>query len=175
MMLQNLAFTCPYLSSELLPKAIVSTVLIFTGSLTALVIWVILLRRLITLADGKNSLKHIIVWLFPIPVLNLLWIPWAIITSNYLVEKIEDKYFKVNAINSAAGVKILSVPLLILYLFWTVLGLIVWSFLPKQLEHYVIALYVGTVLLCILIVFGFYLAYLAVFVDKFWHLVKNKR
>lgn len=167
MITQNILFTCPILSMELKTKALVVLLAIILGSLVAFAGWLLLISRLITLAEGKKSVKHYLLWGFVVPYLNLLWVPWVLITCNGLVTKIQDKYIRINALQHAAGVQILSVPLLILYLFWTVLGIILWKLMPSQIEHYDYLLYFGTIVISVLIVFSFYLVYLALFVNRF--------
>jgi hypothetical protein len=173
MIMLNSLVTCLFFSTDLVPKAIATSLLMLLGSIIVLTAWVILLRRLIILADGSRSIRRYVLWGFLVPGVNLVWIPWAIISGNHLVRKTEDNFINVNAVNHSSGVQILSVPLLLMYLFWTVLGLIVWSFLPKQIEQSVLAMYTGTILISILIVFGVYLVYLAMFVHKFWINLKS--
>ena len=165
-MLSHLLLKLPLIHKELFTQALISFGLLVLGSLLSLVIWVLLVSQLIFLAEGKKSLKHYFIWTIIVPFLNLLWVPWAIISTNYLVKKTQDNYFKVNAINSAMGIQILSIPLLILYLFWGVIAFIMRGSLFNLSNYPDSMMYVSVVLSCILIVFGFYLVYLSLFVGK---------
>lgn len=167
MIQQNLMFTCPLLAAELDTKTIVAILVVLVGSVIAFISWLLMLSRLITLAEGKKSINHYLMWSFLIPFVNLLWLPWTLIVTNGLILKAQDNFHKINAINTGAAVQILSVPILILYLFWTVLGIIVGRFLPAQMDRYDLILHVSIILTCVLIVLCFYLIYLAFFVHKF--------
>jgi len=156
---------------DMVARAYTSLGLLMLGALIVLVSWVILLRQLILIAHGRKSSQKFVVWFFLIPVLNLLWIPWALIASNGYIKKAQLKFIHVDTLLPGLGVQILAIPILVLYLFWGVMVLAFHEGIAANLTHYETVLYLGIILISLFIVFGFYLAYLGMFVHK----VKSSR
>ncbi|MDD2228955.1 MAG: hypothetical protein PHY48_06055 [Candidatus Cloacimonetes bacterium] len=165
-MLSNLMLTVPFFHRELLSKPVLTSLLVMAVSFAAFITWLVLLSQLIVLADGKKSKKRYLVWTFIIPYLNLLWIPWALICSNGCIKKAQENYYKVNVYEAAVGIHILSIPLLILYLFWGVICIIMHKPILNQIKGMEVLLPSGIVIICILIVALFYLINLSIFVTK---------
>jgi len=154
------------IARDMLARAYTSLSLLTLGSLIVLISWVILLRQLIVIAHGRKSPQQYMVWSFLIPVLNLLWIPWALIASNGYIKKAQLKFIHVDTLLPGLGVQILAIPILVLYLFWGVIVLAFYDGMAANLSHYETVLYLGIILISLFIVFGFYLAYLGMFVHK---------
>ncbi|HNQ43386.1 MAG TPA: hypothetical protein PKI59_03115, partial [Candidatus Cloacimonadota bacterium] len=79
---------------------------------------------------------------------------------------IDEKYYRANLYQAAAGIHILSVPLLILILFWSILGFILRNNLMHILQNPEEALYINIIVMSMLILMGFYLAHLLGFILK---------
>lgn len=154
------------LSGNMLPKALMSIGLISLGGLAILIVWISLLYQLISNAEGKKSLHHFLLGGILIPYLNLLWIPWALIAGNSYVKKAQLRFIHVDTLNPGMGIQILSIPLLVLYLFWTVLILFFHQGLTANLSSYDIALYLGVIIISVMIVLAFYLVNLVLFLNK---------
>lgn len=166
MILHNVIRFYANLSGDMLPKALLSIGLISLGGLAILITWISLLYRLISIAEGKKSPQHFLLGSIVIPYLNLLWIPWALIAGNGYVKKAQLRYIHVDTLNPGMGIQILSIPLLVLYLFWTVLILFFHKDLTANLSSYDIALYLGVIIISMMIVVAFYLVYLVLFLNK---------
>ncbi len=166
MILHNVFRFYANLSGDMLPKALMSIGLISLGGLAIIVIWISLLYRLISIAEGKKSAHHFLLAGIVLPYLNLLWIPWALISANGYIKKAQLSYIHVDTLNSAMGVQILSIPLLMLYIFWTVLILFFRKSLTVNLSSFDIALYLGVIVISLMIVVAFYLVYMVLFLNK---------
>jgi amino acid transporter len=158
--------TIPFFRGDFTAKPVFVSTLILAVCIAAFITWIVLLYQLIVIAEGKKTPKRFLVWTFLIPYANALWVPWALISSNGYIKKAQENYYKVNAYESAIGTHILSIPLLILYLFWGVIGFIMRKTLVHQLQDIEVLLPIGIVAICILIVALFYLINLSIFVSK---------
>ena len=162
----NLLLSCPFVQWSTLHTIVTGTTVMVAGAAIVFLIWIALQDQLIVLAKGKKSLHRIIILTFLIPYLNLLWIPWALISSIGYIKSILSKYYKVNALSAGLGAETLAIPLLVLYVFWTTIAYIMWGSLGKIHYQPEDVMYITVVIVCILIVFAFYLVYLSLFVTK---------
>ena len=165
-MLGSLLIAIPFFRGDLTAKPVFTMAIITAVCITALVTWVVLLFNLVHLAEGKKTRNWYITWTFLIPYLNLLWIPWALISSNGFLKRAQLNHYKVNAYDNAIGAQILSVPLLVLYLFWGVIGIILHNNIIRQIHNIEVLLPIGIVVICILIVGLIYLINVSLFVHK---------
>lgn len=159
-------FSCPLQAAKLDIKLLVYALIIISGCLISLAIWVSDMFRLIRFTTPVHSPHRYILWSFIIPGLNLLWIPWALIFSSYFTRKAQEKYSSQFLFNPGAGISILTVPLLVLYLFWGTIVLVTFRALLKFRNEYEIFIYASIVVVCFLIVFVSYLLYFSVFVHR---------
>ncbi|PKN73377.1 MAG: hypothetical protein CVU50_03550 [Candidatus Cloacimonetes bacterium HGW-Cloacimonetes-3] len=165
-MLKSLLLAIPFFRGDLTAKPVFVSTVILAVCITAFITWVVLMSYLVLMADGKKTRNWYLIWTFLIPYINILWVPWALISSNGFLKRAQQNYYKVNAYESAIGVQILSIPLLILYLFWSVIALILRTTIINQLQNIEMLLPIGIVVICILIVALIYLINLSVFVHK---------
>jgi len=140
---------------------------IVAGVLISLTIWISDLIKLLRLSFESGNPYKFIVWSFLIPVLNLLWVPWALITANFCVKKTQERYVSQFLFNSGAGITILSVPLLVLYLFWGTIILITHEYILANMKNFEIVMYSSIVVICFLIVFVSYLVYFSIYVYRY--------
>lgn len=177
-MLNSLLLAIPFFRGDFTAKPVFVSTVLMAVCITAFITWVILMSQLVFMADGKRTRNWFLVWTFLIPYLNILWIPWALISTNGYLKRAQRNYYKVNAYDNAVGVQILSVPLLILYLFWSVIAIIMHKTIVYQMQNIEVLLPIGIVVICILIVALFYLINLSMFVHKvrkFKHTHPGKR
>ncbi len=165
-MTQNLLLSCPLLAANLSFKMVVFALIIGTGCLISLIIWIFDLYRLIKQTTNKRSIHRWLLWSFLVPGLNLLWAPWALIFANRFVKQAVDMYETRYLDGPGSGVSILSLPLLILCLFWGTILMISYRFLLQMRTHDEIFIYASIVIVCILIVFVTYLVYFSIFVYR---------
>lgn len=154
------------LSGDTLAKALMSMGLVSGGIILILILWISLLYRIIDISEGQKSWQKFLLATVFIPYLNLLWIPWALIAGNAYIKKVQMKYIHTDTLNPAMGARILSIPLLVLYLFWAVLFCFFHRNITANLSPYDVALYLGVIIFSMLILVGFYLVYLVLLVNK---------
>lgn len=162
----NLLFSCPLLAVNLSFKMVVFGLIISVGCLISLLVWIFDLHRLLTLTTKRKNIHRWLLWCFLVPGLNLLWTPWALIFANRFVKQALDKHETRYLDGPGAGVSILSLPLLILCLFWGTILLISYKVLLQMRTHDEIFIYASIVIVCILIVFVSYLVYFSIFVYR---------
>ncbi len=165
-MLTSLLAAIPFFRGDLTAKPVFTMAVICAVCVTALITWIILLLNLIHLAYGRKTRGWYLIWTVFIPYLNLFWVPWALISSNLYLKRAQLNHYKVNAYENAIGAQILSVPLLILYLFWGVIGFILRNNIMRQLHNIEVLLPIGIIVICILIVGLIYLINVSLFVHK---------
>lgn len=144
------------------------------GCIIALVQWLVMISILIPLSTEKRNINSFLMWHFFVPGLNLLWIPWALIITNGLLSKVQERYRYINVFNEAEGIKILSFPLLILYLFWSVIMIVSYKHLWLLYSVNELITYLSIIVTSFLIVLGTYLIYVSRLVLKIIWQMKGK-
>ncbi|HOH96697.1 MAG TPA: hypothetical protein PL188_00135 [Candidatus Cloacimonadota bacterium] len=159
-MLKNLVQR--FMGWEIMPmfKITPLSIVIVIISMLAFLCWLLTQYQLIRLEYKKLSIHKYLFWMYLVPGLQILWILWAIVSSNGFVKDLEQKYYKANLFQTAAGVQILSFPLMMLIVFWGVLGFIIRHDMFKILQSYEGTMYVNIIVMSMLILLGFYLSYL---------------
>lgn len=156
-------------------QEIIAVAIMVIGSIIALICWLVLMSRLIALHPKQSNPHKFLIWGIYIPYLNLLWVPWALISANGIVKKVQDSYGNPSSMGSASAVQILAVPSLVLYLFWSVIFGMMIRYSCLGAGSLDLAMYSSVVVVCVLLVFSCYLIYLASFVHKITELLKNKQ
>lgn len=136
------------------------------GCFLAFVIWLLLLSRLLSFLPRKVSFAKIMLWTFIIPGFNLLWVPWALLGTNAIVKKIDERYSRMNLFHSSLGIRILSVPILMLYILWFGVGILLWNSLLKKSDVSEMLMLATIVIVCLLIVLMSYLVHLSMFITR---------
>ncbi len=117
-------------------------------------------------------------WTFIIPGLNLLWVPWALLGTNSIVKKIDERYSRMNLFHSSLGIRILSVPILMLYILWFGVAIVLWNSLLHKTDVGLMLVLATIVIVCLLIVLMSYLVHLSIFInrirDYYKHLKKTQ-
>ncbi|GEM_PF-1555061 len=168
-----------YAQESMLRSMLQSRLIIAVGlvCVVAFVLWFVLLYRLISFLPHKYTLQKVLLWAFLVPALNLLWIPWALLETNELVSRINERYTRLNVFHPSVGMKILSVPLLMLYLLWLGVGVALMNGLLSGADTPEMFILSSIVLVCMLIVLMPYLVHLSVFnariKDYYRHLKKQ--
>ncbi len=152
-------------------QMIALAVMIF-GSIISLICWLVILSHLIALNPQKRNPYKYLIWSIYLPYLNLLWVPWALISANGIVKKVQDSYGNRSSLSSASAVQIMAIPSLVLYLFWAVIFLMMFQNNCRGAGSFDLAKYSSVVVICVLLVFSCYLIYLASFVHKITELLK---
>ncbi len=168
-------FSCPLQAAGFDLKLIIYALIVVSGCLISLIIWISDMSRLIRFSTPSRSVHRYLLWTFIIPWLNLLWIPWALIFSSFFTRKAQEKHVSQYLFNPGAGITILSVPLLIMYLFWGTIVMITFKSLLRSRNEFEIFIYASIVVVCFLIVFVSYLIYFSVFVHRLGILEKRLR
>jgi len=172
-MVMNLLFNCPILMRDISPAEATAASIIIVGSMIAYFSWLYLYLRLCQFAGASKTRVYLCIAAALIPGVNALWVVLALISSVGFVKKAQDNYYRVNTLNSGNGVKILSIPILVLYLFWGVLGIIMHKTIINHYHDFDVMLSVGVIVVCVLIIFLIYLVHLSLFVTKIRHYIKH--
>ena len=143
-----------------------ATLVVGAGFFLAFLVWLWLLFRLLSLIPGKLSFNKLMLWTFIVPGLNLLWLPWALLSTNHLVKKIDERYSRINLFHSALGIRILSIPLLMLYFLWFGVVAMMWKSLTKNSDPGEMLILTTIVVVCLLIVLMSYLVHLSMFLSR---------
>ncbi len=174
-MVMNLMFSCPILMRGLSPAATTAAWTIIGGVAIAYFVWLYLYLRLSQYAGASKARLLFCTTAALIPGINALWVPWAFISSVGYVQKAQDNYHRVNVYHSGSGVRILSIPILVLYLFWGVLGFIMRKSILSHYHDFDVMLSVGIIVVCVLIIFLVYLVHLSLLVSKIQHYKKYQK
>ncbi len=161
-----LLFSSPLQETSVDLKYIIYSLIIVAGCLISLAIWISDMYRLIHFTTPARSPHRFLLWIFLVPGLNLLWVPWALIFSSYFTRKAQEDYDSQFIYNPGTGINILTIPLLVLYLFWGTIVLITFRGLHNLRNEYELFIYASIVVVCFLIVFVSYLLYFSVFVHR---------
>jgi len=153
-----------YLRELLDSHTVIAALVVLAGTLIAVIYWLVTLYQLIALSPNKRNIHKYLIWTIYIPYLNLLWVPWALISANGMVKSVQEQYGNPDSLGTAKGIQILSVPLLILYLFWGTILLLMMHFACDGARSLEMLMYVNVVVVCVLLVFCFYLWNLSAFV-----------
>lgn len=117
-------------------------------------------------------------WTFIIPGVNLFWVPWALLATNSIVKKIDERYSRMNLFHSSLGIHILSVPILMLYVLWFGVAVVLWNSLFDKTDVGLMLVLATIVIICMLIVLMSYLVHLSIFIsrirDYYKHLKKTQ-
>ena len=174
-MVMNLLISYPVFLQNITPAEATAAWIIIGGSLIAYFSWLYLYLQLSKHAGAsKERLIFCLISAF-IPGINAFWIPWALISSIGYVHKAQDNYHRVNLLNSGSGIRILTVPILVLYLFWGTLGAILSRSIIRQLHDFDMMLSIGVIAVSVLIIFLIYLVHFSMFVGKIHNYKKRHR
>jgi len=155
-------------------QELIAIVVLVSACLIAMICWLVLMSRLIALHPERRNPHRFIIWSVFIPYLNLFWIPWALISAQGIIKKVQQSYGDEKTLGTATGSQILTVPSLVLYLFWGVIIAIITRYACFAANKLEIAMYASVAIICVLLVFACYLIYLSAFVHKITELLKSR-
>jgi hypothetical protein len=155
-------------------QELIAIIVLVSACLIAMIFWLVLMSRLIALHPERRNPHKYLIWTIYIPYLNLLWIPWALISAHGIIKKVQQSYGDEKSLGTAMGSQILTVPSLVLYLFWGVIITIITRYACFAANKLEIAMYACVAIICVLLVFACYLIYLSAFVHRITELLKSK-